>query len=78
MVCFRYLRLKATQKIGSIPVVVSGGAGSSEDVLKCMKTGNVDSVAIASVLHYNKRSIPQIKDKLVKNKVSVRKNGIKS
>ncbi len=36
----------------SIPVIAHGGAGSIDDIEKVIKTSNVESVAIASILHY--------------------------
>ncbi len=56
----------------SIPVIVSGGAGSIEDIIECFKECKADSVAIASILHYNMTDIPKIKDELKKNNIPVR------
>ena len=56
----------------SIPVIASGGAGSSEHIIKCIKETNVDSIAIASILHYNIMSIPQIKKVILKQSIPVR------
>ncbi len=56
----------------SIPVIVSGGAGSSEHIIKCINETNVDTIAIASILHYNITSIPQIKKDLQKIGIPVR------
>lgn len=36
----------------SIPLIASGGPGSPEDVVKAVKNGGADAVAIASILHY--------------------------
>lgn len=36
-----------------IPVIAHGGAGKKEDLLSIIKNGNVDAVALASVLHYH-------------------------
>jgi cyclase len=37
----------------SIPVIAHGGANGPEDVVKVIKDGNADGVAIASILHYD-------------------------
>ncbi|MFH1441047.1 MAG: imidazole glycerol phosphate synthase cyclase subunit [Candidatus Omnitrophota bacterium] len=36
-----------------VPVIASGGAGIKEDVLKVVRQGKADAVAIASVFHYH-------------------------
>lgn len=43
---------KAICKSVSIPVIVSGGAGTLEHIAKGISDGNADAVAIASMLHY--------------------------
>jgi imidazole glycerol-phosphate synthase subunit HisF len=35
-----------------IPVIAHGGAGKPDDLLKVIKEGNADAVAISSILHY--------------------------
>lgn len=56
-----------------IPVIASGGAGSPKDVRDAIVVGNADAVAVASILHYNKYSIGEIKEELHKHSVSVRR-----
>lgn len=36
----------------SVPVIVHGGAGKKEDVLEIISNKNINSVALASILHY--------------------------
>jgi cyclase len=36
----------------SVPVIVHGGAGKKEDVLEIISNNNINSVALASLLHY--------------------------
>jgi cyclase len=48
----------------TIPVVVSSGAGSIEDIQQLKDIVNPSGVAIASILHYNKTTITQIKESL--------------
>ena len=45
------------------PLIVSGGCGSLSDIEKIKKNFEFTSVALASVLHYKKFSIKQIKEK---------------
>jgi imidazole glycerol-phosphate synthase subunit HisF len=46
------------------PLIISGGCGSIQDILQIKENYVDDSVAIASVLHYKKISISDIKDKI--------------
>lgn len=55
----------------NVPVVAHGGAGSIQDIVEVAKLG-VDGVAIASVLHYNKLTIAQIKQGLAAAGIKVR------
>lgn len=54
-----------------VPVVVHGGAGTVEHVVQVARLG-VDGVALASVLHYGKLTIAQIKQGLTEAGVEVR------
>ncbi len=65
--------IKSISEFASIPIIVSGGAGSSDDIYKCIKECNIDTIAIASILHYNISSIPQIKQNLLQHNIQVRK-----
>lgn len=40
------------RKTVSVPVIVHGGAGKKEDVLELISNNNINSVALASLLHY--------------------------
>jgi len=55
----------------NVPVVAHGGAGSVDDIVQVAKLG-VDGVAIASVLHYRKLTIAQIKQGLAVAGIGVR------
>lgn len=43
---------KLIKKSVSVPVIVHGGAGKKEDVLEVLSNNNINSVALASLLHY--------------------------
>ena len=64
--------VEAVSKAVSIPVIASGGAGSAEDIVKCFKQTEADAVALASVLHYRRSSIQDIKRELIKGGFDVR------
>ena len=52
--------LKKFQKV-NIPLIISGGCGSQNDVEKLMNTADCEAVSIASAFHYNKFSIHDLK-----------------
>lgn len=45
----------------SIPVIASGGMGSSEHLIDVIKRGAADAVAMADVLHYARLTLPDIR-----------------
>jgi imidazole glycerol-phosphate synthase subunit HisF len=60
-----------TRKV-TVPIVVSSGAGQVNDIIDLIKKTNCDAVCIASILHYNKATIREIKSQLKKNNIIVR------
>jgi cyclase len=56
-----------------IPVVVASGAGSLENIKELIEHAKPSGVAIASVLHYDKFSIKEIKEYLRRNNIEVSK-----
>jgi len=63
---------KKVVNLVKIPVVVSSGAGSLEDIKSLIQVVNPSGVAIASLLHYDMASIQGIKQYL-----SIKKGDIK-
>lgn len=59
-------------KAVSIPIISSGGAGHEGHVLDLLKETNVDAVALAGVLHYDKVAIPKLKQQMKKDSIKVR------
>jgi len=57
----------------NIPVVASSGAGSLEDIKNVIEYAKPSGVAIASLLHYDKYTITQIKEYLRENGIEVSK-----
>jgi len=56
-----------------IPVVVASGAGSLCDIKEVIEYAKPSGVAIASLLHYNKYTVGDIKEYLRKNNIEVSK-----
>lgn len=68
--------LELTKKISTsvnIPVIASGGAGNLKDIKDVIKKGKADAVLAASIFHYKKYSIRQVKNYLEKKGIKVRK-----
>lgn len=55
-----------------IPVIACGGAGKVEHIIDCIKSGKPDAISLASILHYKKKTIPDIKKSLFEKGISVR------
>ena len=45
----------------SIPIIVSGGMGKPEDLNEILQIDSIDSVAIADIIHYERKSLREIK-----------------
>ena len=55
-----------------VPVIASGGAGSLEDFYEVLTAGKADAALAASVFHYRKFTIRQVKEYLQSKGVDVR------
>ena len=67
--------IELTRKISesvTIPIIASGGAGSLDSITKVLKEGKADAALAASIFHYKKYSINQVKQYLRENSVEVR------
>ena len=58
--------------IVQIPVIASGGMGSTDDVYNVVEHGRADAVAMAHVLHYGQLKINTIKDMCLSRGIMVR------
>ncbi len=56
----------------SIPVIASGGAGKKEHFVEVFVEGKADAALAASIFHYNEIPIPELKDYLRKNNITIR------
>ena len=63
---------RAVSEAVNVPVIASGGAGELEHFLKVLVDGKADAVLAASVFHYGKYTIRQVKEYLKRHGVEVR------
>ena len=56
----------------SVPVIASGGAGTKQHILDAIVIGHADAVLAASIFHYGKISIFELKKFLRENNIPVR------
>ncbi len=64
--------IKAVRKISSVPVIASGGAGSLDDFAAALDAG-ADALLAASVFHFGKFTVQQVKDDLATKGYSIRR-----
>jgi cyclase len=69
---FDNILLKQINDMLSIPVIASGGAGSSQDFIDVFQKTNVDAALAASVFHYGEILIPELKALLKNNQIEIR------
>ncbi len=55
-----------------IPVIASGGAGTCDHIREALTDGKAEAALLASLLHYGKLSVAEIKEHLQEHKVPVR------
>ena len=63
---------KAVSESVNIPVIASGGAGNMQHFLDAFKDGKADAVLAASLFHFRKIEIKDLKEFLKENGESVR------
>jgi cyclase len=56
----------------SVPVIASGGMGRPEDMLEVVAEGGADAVAMADILHYNRATLSDIRDRAKTARLGVR------
>lgn len=64
----------AVSECVSIPVIASGGAGKKEHFLEAFQKGKADAVLAASLFHFGEITIPQLKEYLSGEGISVRQS----
>lgn len=63
---------KAVSEATTIPVIASGGAGKPEDFVRVLTSGCADAALAASVFHYGKYTVGDLKRELANAHVPVR------
>jgi len=53
--------VKAVSSTVNVPVIASGGMGTTEDLLSVVNRGGADAVAMADILHYGRAEIGDIR-----------------
>ena len=67
--------LELTKKISNsinIPVIASGGVGNVKDLIDGIKIGKASAVLAASIFHYDKYTIYEVKKKMKQKGIAVR------
>ncbi|GAA5522250.1 imidazole glycerol phosphate synthase subunit HisF [Aliifodinibius salicampi] len=64
--------LSAVNDITSIPVIASGGAGTSQHCIDAIKKAKADAVLAASIFHFQEIEIHDLKEKLKNADIPVR------
>ena len=64
--------LNKMSKMLNIPIIASGGAGKMEHFKDVFENGNADAALAASIFHYKEIGIPELKNYLKQEKISVR------
>ena len=64
---------RAVSECVNVPVIASGGAGKLEHFYDAFTEGRADAVLAASLFHFGEITIPQLKDYLAKQGISVRR-----
>ncbi|RYY02238.1 MAG: imidazole glycerol phosphate synthase subunit HisF [Gammaproteobacteria bacterium] len=64
--------LQQVSKCVAVPIIASGGMGSTNDLISVVKDAKVDAVAMADVLHYKRLNLNQIRQDSLLAGLSVR------
>jgi cyclase len=65
--------LAKLSEILTIPVIASGGAGEMSHFKDVFSVGKADAALAASIFHFGKIAIPDLKQYLVKEGINVRR-----
>lgn len=70
---FDYELLQKVTKKVQVPVIASGGFGDPEHMIKAFSNCEIDAIAIADALHFNRYKINELKDIAINNNLDVSK-----
>lgn len=65
--------IRHVSQVVSVPVIASGGMGTTEDLIAAGSEGMADAVAMADVLHYKRMSLDEIREAALNAGLAVRK-----
>jgi|TARA_B100000530_G_C15933693_1_gene478082 cyclase len=63
---------QAAASHASIPLIVCGGAGNTDDCVQGINSKGVDAIAVASILHYKIETVKDIKKSIFEAGVNIR------
>ena len=63
--------IAAVRQATSLPMIAAGGVGQWEDIASAAHLG-AEAVAVGSILHYQKATVPSLKQQLLSCGVEVR------
>jgi len=69
---FALKALNHINKLINIPIIASGGAGTMAHFAEVFKNGQTDAALAASVFHFGEIGIPELKNYLKKQNISIR------
>ncbi len=64
--------VKAISSVVNVPIIASGGMGKPEDLVKVIRDGGADAIAMADILHYNRFKISEIRNYAAQEGLEVR------
>lgn len=64
--------IKAVSEVVAVPVIASGGMGKIEDIISVSQDNFADAAAMADILHYNRNTLPEIRDVAILANINVR------
>jgi len=64
---------RAISEAVTVPVIASGGAGSPEDLYQALIMGKADAVLAASIFHYARYTVGDVKQYLAERGIPVRR-----
>lgn len=65
--------VRAVSSAVNVPVIASGGMGNAQHLVRVVREGGADAVAMAKVLHYKTFTLPQLRDEALRAGLHVRR-----
>ena len=64
--------ISTISEIVNVPIIASGGMGTPKDLIDVVNRGNINAVAMADILHYNRSNIKDIRKIAKQSGISLR------